>query len=47
MYVRYPSNDTWWKWFGTVDAFITHPDGKTFFRVNDHWFPADMCELVE
>lgn len=30
-----------------VDGFVTHPDGKTFFRVNDHWFPADMCELVE
>lgn len=33
--------------FGYVTSFVTHPDDKTFFRVNDHWFPADMCELVE
>jgi hypothetical protein len=47
MRVRFIDITGWMYEGASFDAFVTHPDGKTFFRIDDMWFPADMCELVE
>jgi hypothetical protein len=28
------------------DAKIKHPDGKRFYRVNDHWLPMEAVCLI-